>query len=60
MTEDAKKFREKHKKTYEKQGYVYVEKQRTYTNPTTLIENTLKKPYVQERCKTIKIENKGK
>jgi tRNA nucleotidyltransferase (CCA-adding enzyme) len=54
MQEHAKKFKQRHKKTMEKEGALYAEEKRAFVDASKLIEHVLKDKFVLERVASSK------
>ncbi|MBU1321487.1 MAG: CCA tRNA nucleotidyltransferase [Nanoarchaeota archaeon] len=52
---DAKRFKAKHKKVFEKNKNLYAEEKREYKTPEALIKNLIKEDYVKSRVKKIEL-----
>lgn len=52
---DAERFRQKHRKVFEKNNRLYAEEKRKYLTPEKLVKDIIKEAYVKERVKAIKL-----
>jgi tRNA nucleotidyltransferase (CCA-adding enzyme) len=53
--EHVKRFKAKHKTTFNKSGRIYAKVKREFTKPKELIKKLIKDPYVKEKLKEIKL-----